>query len=188
MDAYEAADRERSIRGRRWIVEHIPLVLPDQMERMKRLGVVVSAQFQPYAGAASMVRRWGKERTERALPMRELLDHGLIVSGGSDWPGAPNNPFVNIYYYVTRTTRDMGPIGVKQRISRQEALRVETLNNAYLTFEEEIKGSIEPRKLADFVILSDDVLTIPEEKILTIHPLATYVGGREVYAKAAGGF
>lgn len=188
LDAYEAADRERSIRGRRWIVEHIPLVHADQMERMKRLGVVVSAQFQPYAGAANMVRRWGKERTERALPMRELLDYGLVVSGGSDWPGAPNNPFVNIYYYVTRTTREMGPTGLKQRISRQEALRVETINNAYLTFEEGIKGSIEPGKLADFVILSDDLLTVPEEKILTIHPLATYVGARQVYSRPGGGF
>ena len=188
LDAYEAADRERSIRGRRWIVEHIPLAHPDQMHRMKRLGVVVSAQFQPYAGAGNMVRRWGKERTERALPMRELLDHGLVVSGGSDWPGAPNNPFVNIYYYVTRTTQQMGAIGLNQRISRQEALRVETLNNAYLTFEEDIKGSIVPGKLADFVILSDDLLTVPEEKLLTIQPLATYVGGRQVYARPGGRF
>ena len=188
LDAYEAADRERSIRGRRWIVEHIPLAHADQMDRMKRLGVVVSAQFQPYAGAGNMVRRWGKERTERALPMRELLDHGLVVSGGSDWPGAPNNPFVNIYYYVTRTTRDMGAIGLQQKISRQEALRVETLNNAYLTFEEGIKGSIEPGKLADFVILSDDLLTVPEEKILTIQALATYVGGRQVYSRPGSRF
>ena len=105
LDAYEAADRERSIRDRRWIVEHIPLVHRDQMERMKRLGIVVSAQFQPYAGAANMLKRWGKERTERAVPMRELLDAGLIVSGGSDWPGAPNNPFVNIAFYATRKTR-----------------------------------------------------------------------------------
>lgn len=188
LDAYEAADRERSIADRRWIVEHIPLVHPDQMARMKRLGVVVSAQFQPYAGAAGLVRRLGAARAERALPMRELLDHGLVVSGGSDWPGAPNNPFVNMYYYVTRATREMGPLGLKQKITRQEALRVETLNNAYLTFEERVKGSITPGKLADFVILSDDLLTIPEAKILTIQPLATYVGGRKVFARAGGGF
>lgn len=188
LDAYEAADRERSIRDRRWIVEHIPLVHPDQMERMKRLGVVVSAQFQPYARVRTMTRRWGPQRTERAVPMRELLDYGLIVSGGSDWPGAPNNPFVNIYYYVTRNTRDMGPIGTAQKISRQEALRVMTLHNAYLTFDEHIKGSIEPGKVADFVILSEDLLSVPDERILAIHPLATYVGGRKVYARPGGGF
>ena len=166
LDAYEAADRERSIKDKRWVVEHIPLVHPDQIQRMKRLGVVVSAQFQPYGSADAMLRRLGRERTERAVPMRDLLDAGLVVSGGSDWPGAPNNPFVNIYYYVTRNTLRAGPVGVAQKISRLEALRVMTLNNAYLTFEERIKGSIETGKLADFVVLSDDLLTVPEDRIL----------------------
>jgi predicted amidohydrolase YtcJ len=181
LDAYEAADRERSIKDRRWVVEHIPIVQPDQIARMKRLGVVVSAQFQPYAGADGLLRRLGRERTERAVPLRELLDAGLVVSGGSDWPGAPNNPFVNIYYYVTRRTLSAGVVGAAQKISRMEALRVMTVNNAYGTFEERIKGSIEPGKLADFVVLSDDVLTVPEDRILSIKPTATYVGGRKVY-------
>jgi predicted amidohydrolase YtcJ len=188
LDAYEAADRQRSIRDRRWIVEHIPLVHRDQMQRMKRLGVLVSAQFQPYAGAGNMLKHWGPERTERAVPMRELLDEGLVVSGGSDWPGAPNNPFANIYFYVTRKTLTQGTVGPAQKITREEALRVETINNAYLTFEEHLKGSIEPGKLADFVILSDDLLTVPEEAIRDIRPLAVYVGGRQVYTKPGGGF
>ena len=187
LDAYEMADRERSIRDRRWIVEHIPLVRPDQIDRISRLGVLVSAQFQPYAGAERMIRQWGRERAERAVPMRELLDAKLVVSGGSDWPGAPNNPFVNIYFYVTRKTQEGEVIGAAQKISRNEALRVETLANAYMTFEETLKGSIEAGKLADFVILSDDVLTVPEERILEIRPLATYVGGRRVYASPNDG-
>jgi predicted amidohydrolase YtcJ len=115
-----------------------------------------------------------------------LLDQGLVVSGGSDWPGAPNNPFVNIYYYVTRNTLGAGIVGAAQKITRQEALRVMTLNNAYLTFDEKLKGSIEPGKLADFVVLSDDLLTIPEDRILAITPVATYVGGRNVFS--ASGF
>ncbi|MBA2306201.1 MAG: amidohydrolase family protein [Acidobacteria bacterium] len=109
----------------------------------------------------------------------------LLTRRGVD---VQNNPFVNIYYYVTRVTRELGPLGVDQNITRPEAWRVETLNNAYLTFEERIKGSITPRKLADFVILSDNLLTVPEAKILTIHPLATYVGGRKVYTRPDGGF
>ncbi|MBI3934767.1 MAG: amidohydrolase [Acidobacteria bacterium] len=190
LDAYEAADRERSIRDRRWIVEHIALVQPDQMDRMKRLGVMVSAQIQPYRGARGMVRRWGEKRAVRAVPMRELLDHGLIVSGGSDWGGGEptNNPFVNIYFYVTRNTLELGPFGVAQKISRAEAIRVETINNAYLTYEEKIKGSIEPGKLADFLILSHDILTVPEDQIRSILPLATYVGGRKVFSKPQEGF
>jgi len=183
LDAYEQADKDRSIKSRRWIVEHIPLVHKDQMQRMKQLGVMVSAQFQPYSRASSMVQEWGRARTERALPMRDLLDFGIIVSGGSDWPGAPNNPFINIYYYVTRDTLDLGPVGVDQRISRQEAIRVMSLNNAYLTYEENIKGSIEPGKLADFVVLSRDILSIPESQLRDIYPLATYVSGRNVYMR-----
>ena len=188
LDAYEAADRERSIRDKRWIVEHVPLMHPDQMERMKRLGVMVSAQIHPYRGAGNMVRQLGRERAERAVPMREMLDKGLIVSTGSDWPGVIHNPFVNFYFYVTRDTLPLGPFGVAQKISRAEALRVATLHNAYLTFEEKIKGSIEVGKLADFLILSDDILTVPEEQIRAIQPLATYVGGRKVFARDGGGF
>ena len=188
LDAYDAADRESSIRDKRWIVEHIMMVHPDQMERMKRLGVAVSAQIQPYRSAGNLVQTWGRARAERAVPMRELLDHGLIVSGGTDWPGPTNSPFLNIYFYVTRNTLPLGPFGVAQKISRMEALRVETLHNAYLTREENIKGSIEPGKLADFVILSHDILTVPEEQIRSILPLATYVGGRKVYSRPDGGF
>jgi predicted amidohydrolase YtcJ len=122
------------------------------------------------------------------MRIRDLLDAGIIVSGGSDWPGSPNNPFINIYYYVSRDTVDLGPIGVDQKITRQEAIKVMSLNNAYLTHEEHLKGSIEPGKLADFLILSDDILSVPEEQILNIKPLATYVGGQNVYNLQNSGF
>jgi predicted amidohydrolase YtcJ len=180
LDAYEAADRDRSIRDRRWIVEHIPVVHADQIRRMKQLGVLVSAQFQP-DGSEEMEKRLGPARFERAVPMRELLDAGLIVSGGSDWPGAPNNPFVNIYFYVTRQTANGRIAGEKQKITRLEALRVMTLNNAHLTFEENLKGSITAGKLADFVVLSDDPLTVPEDRLKGIKAIETYVGGRKVF-------
>ena len=81
-----------------------------------------------------------------------------------------------------------GKIGPEQKISREQALRVATINYAYMTFEEKLKGSIEPGKLADFLILSGDVLTVPEDQILSLHPLATYVGGRKVFARPGGGF
>lgn len=188
LDAYEAADRERIIREKRWVVEHILLVHPGQMDRIKRLGVVVSAQYQPYTRATSMLREWGRERLDAALPMRDLLDRGIIVSGGSDWPGFPNNPFLNIYYYVTRDTLQQGVIGADQKISRMEALRVLSLNNAFLTFDEDQKGSIEPGKLADFLVLSEDILTVPAERIREIRPLATYTGARKVYSRHEGRF
>ena len=187
IEAYEKANAVEPIREKRWIVEHIPLVHPDQMERLANLGVLVSAQFQPYNGSEGMIRSWGKERAAQSLPMRDLLNHGLLVSAGSDWPGAgTNNPFVPLYFYVTRKTTQGTLAGASQKISREEALRASTINNAYMTFEENVKGSIEPGKLADFLVLSDDIMTVPEERIITIHPLATYVGGTSVYSAAEG--
>ncbi len=183
LDAFEAADKESSIRDKRWTIEHATYVQPDQMDRIKKLGLVISAQAQPYRGGANALRTLGKERAERALPVREFMDHGIVVTGGSDWGGNSdsNNPFTNIYFYVTRRSAAGEVIGPAEKISRAEALRVETINNAYLTFEEKIKGSIEAGKLADFVTLSQDIMTVPEEQIRAITPLATYVGGKKAY-------
>ncbi len=158
LDAYEVVDRENSIHEKRWVVEHIPTVKPDQIERLEKLGVVVSAQFQPYNGGAAMPE-WG-------VPMRDMLDHHLVVGAGSDSHGLgqTDNPFVPFYLYVTRKTKDGKVVGLKEKISREEALRVSTINNAYLTFEEKVKGSIEPGKLADFVILNQDIMTVSDDQ------------------------
>jgi predicted amidohydrolase YtcJ len=179
----------KPIGSERWVVEHIPMVRTDQLDRLAKLGIVVSAQFQPYRGSENIIKGYGPERAERAVPMREMLDHHLIVNAGSDWGGGPvTNPFIPIYFYVTRKTETGAVLGAAQKISREEALRVSTLNTAYLTFEEDVKGSIEPGKLADFLILSEDILTVPDEKIRSVHPLATYVGGRKVFSLKDGGF
>ena len=113
------------------------------------------------------------------------MDAGIIVSGGSDWPGAPNNPFINIYYYVTRDTQDLGPVGIDQKISRQQAIKVMSLNNAYMMFNENVTGSIEPGKFADFIIISDDILSVKEAEIKDIKALEAYVAGRRVYLAPA---
>jgi predicted amidohydrolase YtcJ len=133
-----------------------------------------------------MLRFWGEGRAERAVPIRELLDHKIPVSSGTDWPARSNNPFVTMYYYVTRNTLD-GPLGTSQKITREEALRLATINYAYLTFEEDVKGSIEPGKLADFLILTADLLTVPEEQIRSLAPAATYIGGRKVFEATGSG-
>jgi predicted amidohydrolase YtcJ len=192
LEAFEAADRASSIKEKRWVLEHVPLATPEQMDRMVKLGVVISSQYAAYAAnLGPATAAVGRARAERQPPMRELLDHHLVVSAGSDFlggAGSLDNPFVPIYFYVTRKTRSGEVIGPEQKISRQEALRVSTINYAYTTFEEKLKGSIEPGKLADFLILSEDILTVPDEQILSIHPLATYVGGRKVFAAPGGGF
>jgi predicted amidohydrolase YtcJ len=132
-------------------------------------------------------RTLGQEQADRQTPVRELLDNWLIVLNGSDYNGpnpdttASNNPWVPLYYYITRKNKEDRVIGAQQKITREEALRIATINNAYVTFEENVKGSIEVDKLADFVVLSADFLTVPEEQILQLRPVATYVAGQKVY-------
>ena len=184
LAAYEAADKERSIRERRWAIEHLFIGRPDHYPRIRALGVVVSAQDHLYLAAPSMAKYWGRARAEEVTPVRTFLDEKLLVAGGTDSPVIPSNPFWAMYHFITRDTISDGVYGAGQRITREEALRIYTINNARLTFEENIKGSIEPGKLADLVVLSADFLTVPESAIPSIKPLATMVGGRFVYVAA----
>ena len=189
LDAYAAADAESSIKNKRWVVEHVPFVQPDQMDRMAKLGVLVSANIQGYMGNEGVVRNLGQARADHQAPMREMLDHHVIVGTGSDWPGdGPDSMFVNMGFYVTRKTKDGNISGDAQKITREEALRIATNNNAYMTFEEDAKGSIEAGKLADFLILDKDIMTVPEDEIGSILPLATYVGGQKVFSRPGGGY
>ena len=185
LDAYEKANRVKPIAPKRWVIEHAHYTRPDQFKRIKDLGLVISTQFHPYMAAQNMIYYWGEERASKTMRMRDWLDAGLIVGGGSDWSLLPANPFWIIYFWVTRDTRLGGIIGPDQRISREEALRVMTINNAYITFEENIKGSLEPGKLADLVVLSDDILTVPDHQIKEITPLLTLLGGKVVHETSA---
>ena len=197
LQAYEAADRESPIRDKRWVVEHIPNVTPPLMERLAKLNIIVSTNMAGYTGNyEAAVRSLGEQQAQRQTPVRELLDHHLVVLIGSDYGGpnpdttTSNNPFVPLYYYVSRKAPDGRVLGPQEKISREEALRIATNNNAFATWEEKVKGSIEPGKLADFLVLSGDFMTIPEADILKLHPMVTYVGGRKVYAapEANGAF
>lgn len=187
LDAYEKANEVKPIGPKRWVIEHAHYTRPDQFQRIKDLGLVISTQFHPYMAAQNMVYFWGKERASKAMRMRDWLDAGLLVGGGSDWTLLPPDPFWVIYFWVTRETRLGGVSGPDQKISRQEALRVMTINNAYITFEEKTKGSLEAGKLADLVVLSDDILTVPAERIRDIHPLMTMLGGKVVFENSGQG-
>jgi predicted amidohydrolase YtcJ len=182
LDAYEAADRERSIKGRRWAIEHFFIARPDHFPRARALDVAISAQDHLYLAAPSVAKYWGRSRAEGVTPMRTFLAQGFLVAGGTDSPVIPYNPFWAMYHFVTRDTISDGVYGAGERISREDALRVYTINNARLTFEENLKGSIEPGKLADLVVLSADYLTVPEKAIESLKALGTMVGGKFVYA------
>lgn len=181
LDAYEKANKEQPLARKRWTLEHLLYTRPDQYQRIKDLGLVVSVQFHGYMAGQDMINFWGKERGAKSTPVRDWMDAGLVVGGGSDWSLLPADPFWMMYYFVTRDTRLWGVMGPEQRVTREEALRMMTINNAYITMEEHIKGSLEPGKLADLVVLSGDYLTVPEKQIRELKALVTLLGGRTVY-------
>ena len=181
--AYEAANAEKSIRGKRWTLEHGFIPQADQFPRLKALDLVISAQDHLYLAGPSLVNYWGAARANRTTPVREYLDRGFLVAGGTDSAVVPYPPLWVIYHFVTRDTISGGVMGAEQKITRKEALQIETINNAYLTFEEKAKGSIEPGKLADLVVLPEDILTCPEKHIEQMAVSMTMVGGKVVYQR-----
>jgi predicted amidohydrolase YtcJ len=181
LTAYEAADAERTIQGRRWSIEHAFVPREDHFQRIRKLGVSISAQDHLYLAGPSLVKMWGPKRAAWVTPVRTYLDQGIAVSGGTDSPVVPYNPLWAFYHWISRDTITGGVLGADQRISRQEALRLQTLNNAYLTFEEKTKGTIESGKLADLVMLPRDIMTMPEAEIPPMQVLMTMVGGKIVY-------
>ena len=185
LDAYETADAEKPIAGQRWGIEHAFIARDDQFPRMKKLALGISAQNHLYLAGPSLVKYWGAERAARTTPMRAFLDAGLPLSSGTDSPVVPYPPLWVIYHFVTRDTISGGVLGPGQRITRQEALRASTVGNAWLTFEERDKGSIEPGKLADLVVLSDDIMTCPDKRIEQMQVQLTIVGGRVVFERPA---
>jgi predicted amidohydrolase YtcJ len=185
LDAYEAADKERPLAGRRWVIEHGFIPRTDQFPRMKRLGLIVSAQNHLYLAGPSLVRYWGAERAGLTTPVRSYLDQGVLVAAGTDAPVVPYPPLWTIYHFVTRETIAGGTLGVDQKITREDALRLSTINNARLIFQEERRGSIEPGKLADVTVLSDDILTVPDAQVEKTTAVLTMVGGKIVHRAAS---
>ena len=183
LAGYEAADREKPIKGRRWAIEHGFLPREEHFARIKALGVFVTVQDHLYLAGPSLVHYWGKTRAAWVTPVRAYLDHGVDVAAGTDSPVVPFPPLWTLYHFVTRDTITGGVLGPDQKITRQEALRIATMGNARLTFEEQIKGSIEPGKLADFVVLDEDVLEAAPKRIEQMKVLTTVVGGKAAFTR-----
>jgi len=186
LDAYALADAERSIRERRFIVIHGSLMRRDQMERARALGVRVDAQTSfLWDKAAAVAKFLGRETAERAFPMRTMIDvMGFeAVAQGTDYPINLLSPFINIYVMVTRRDKNGDVYGEGERISREEAIRLYTSAASHYSFSEEKTGSIEPGKYADMVVLSDDIMSVPEEAIKDIVATRTIVEGRTVFER-----
>ncbi len=180
LNAYEKANAERPIAGRRWSIEHAFIGRPDHLPRMKALGIAIAAQNHLFLAGPSLVKYWGAARAGITTPVKMYLDAGLPVSSGTDAPVVPYPPLWTLYHFVTRDTITGGVLGADQRVTRRQALQMATINNAWLNMEERTKGSLEPNKFADLVILNEDPLTCPEPRLRDAKVLATIVGGKIV--------
>jgi predicted amidohydrolase YtcJ len=132
--------------------------------------------------------RIGHDRASRTYAFKTFLDHGVRLAFGTDWPVAPLNPLLTLYAATTRATLDGKHPGgwfPEQKVTIQQAIFAYTMGSAYAEFQEHDKGSIEPGKLADLVLLSEDVLAIPAAAIRDVRVLRTWVGGAQVYETGA---
>ncbi|HEX3848459.1 MAG TPA: amidohydrolase [Steroidobacteraceae bacterium] len=185
LDLYQEIEKADGPRDRRWRIEHAQHMAAKDFDRFARLHVIAS--MQPYHAIDD--GRWaeariGHDRATRTYAFRTFLDHGVRLAFGTDWPVAPLDPMQGLYAATTRATLDgKHPDGwiPEQKISVQEAIAAYTLGSAYAEFQEHEKGSIEPGKLADMVLLSEDVLAIPPKEIRHARVLQTWVGGKLVY-------
>jgi predicted amidohydrolase YtcJ len=184
LDAYEAASATRPIKGRRFIVIHGSLMCPDQMDRARALDVRVDAQSTfLWTKAGAVAGYLGKEVADRAFPMRDMIDRmGLdLIGQGTDNPINLLNPFINMAVMVTRKDHSGTVYGADQAITREEALRLYTSAAARYAFWEDRVGSIEVGKRADLTVLSDDILSVPDEALKDITAARTIVAGKTVY-------
>ena len=186
LDAFEAVNQEKSIRDRRFVLIHASLIRPEQMERAHKLGVRIDFQNAFMWDKAATVERFlGRAIADRAVPTRTLIAKmGLDNLGaGTDFPVNPINPFLNMYVMVTRKDPNGKIYGAAEAITREQALRLYTSAASRYTFDEARKGTIEPGKLADVVVLSADYMAVPEEQIKDIKADLTMVGGKVVFQR-----
>jgi predicted amidohydrolase YtcJ len=182
LDAYETALTAHPRRNHRARIEHCGICTPAHLERMKRLGVFAIPQpsFIYYLGD-SYIENFTPEQLALSYPGRAWIDHGIVAAGSSDAPVVSADPFVNLRSAVTRLTQDGQRMGPDQGVTIDEAIRMFTLNGAYASFEEHLKGSITPGKLADLVVLDRDPREVPPEELHTLRAEVTVIDGKVVH-------
>jgi predicted amidohydrolase YtcJ len=198
VDTYERINRDDfPVGDKRPSITHGSFMSIETIAKMERLGIV--ANLQPawlYLDGATLQRHFGLERLAYFHPYRTLFERGVRVGGGSDHMQKigslrsinPYNPFLGMWTTIVRQPRGAdAPLHPEQNLTREQAIRLYTINNAFLTFEETKKGSLEPGKFADFVVLDRDILSCPVDEVKDIKAEATYLGGARVYSKRAGG-
>jgi predicted amidohydrolase YtcJ len=191
LDLYSEVIKKHGEADRRLRIEHAQHMAAKDFERFAQLHVIASVQpYHAIDDGRFAESHIGHDRASRTYAFRTFLDHGVRLAFGTDWEVAPLDPLLTVYAAVTRATLDgKNPNGwfPEQKLSVAEAIEAYTMGSAYAEFQEKEKGSITPGKLADMVLLSDDIFSIVPEKIREVRVLKTFVGGRLVFDAAAPG-
>ena len=181
LRVYERLQRELPRKDPRFRIEHCTVITDDLVRRIKAIGAIPNpfSTYVYYHG--EKMREYGAERLNRMFAVRSFLDAGVRVTQTSDYPPGPFEPMMALQSSVTRTDSKGTVWGARQRVTIEEALRVGTIHGAYASFEERLKGSLEPGKLADLVVLRQDPTRVDASKLIGVQVERTMVGARWVY-------
>jgi hypothetical protein len=186
LGLYQKALKENPVKDHRLRIEHVSIIQDQDVLNMKQMNVIASMQpifIGEYGRWAE--DRLGPQRVKNVLVFRRLLDAGVKIAAGTDTPASDTgNPIINFYAAIARKS----PFGVSEewygneKVTREEALKMMTIDAAYAAFEENSKGSIENGKLADIIVLSNNIMEIEEEKILNTKVVMTILNGKIIYS------
>lgn len=184
LDSYAATMKALNLQDPRFRIVHAGISTPAIQKRMRELHVLVDGNPPFVYWIGSWFKKYGPERTRWSYPAKSYMENGIIEAAGSDVPVTPISPWWGVWAAVVRKDLETGEVlGPEERLTVLEALQLYTRNGAYVGFEENKKGSLEPGKLADFIVIDRDVLTVPSDRLKDVQVLQTYVGGERVYEK-----
>jgi len=184
LNVFEEVNREVPFKGLNWFFDHCETISDRNLERVKALGGGIAVQHRMAYQGEYFIERYGKKAAEHTPPVRRMLELGIPVGAGTDATRvASYNPWVSLYWLTTgKTVGGVSMYPDRNCLSREEALRLYTQGSSWFSSETGKKGMIAPGQLADFVALTDDYFSVPEEKIKSIESVLTVVGGRVVHA------
>jgi predicted amidohydrolase YtcJ len=190
LTVFEDVNREAPLEGLHWFLDHCETISDRNLERVKALGGGIAIQHRMAFQGEYFVNRYGAAAAERTPPVRRMLEMGVPVGAGTDATRVANyNPWNSLYWLVSgRTVGGLELYPEKNRLSREEALRLYTQGSAWFSRDEEKKGVLRAGMLADLAVLSGDYFSVPEEEVRDLHSVLTVLGGRVVYADADAEF
>ncbi|MFC1861521.1 amidohydrolase family protein, partial [Chloroflexota bacterium] len=184
LDVIEGVNKQIPVINRRFVLQHLTYITESQQQKIKKSGIVITMipGKMIWMSGSKAVKGINANELNNYVPLKSMVEKEIPFVLSTD--NKPINPLHAFWVAVSRIDRTTGDIiGSSQKIPREDALKALTINGAYLTFEDKIKGSIETGKLADMVVLSNDILTCPEDEITEIEVLLTMVDGKIVYTK-----